>query len=287
MAVVGPQRVRGDVGDDHRLFAVGGCSARTRRRSYGAAIDGIPVPWRQAGRRTVPQPLTVGIQEQNRTQAPTGHLLDQSARGIEDRGERIAPGHHFEVPVRLGEPGLRQLAVLDVNGRSIPLDQAPLLVMKRRGAKQEPARLAVVPPQPGFCLPRLTGGERGPPDCQQVLPVLGPDGGLPAPALSRLETEAGVFPPELAHEIEGAVGESGPDEATTGIDRLRRLDRNGTIRLLGKEADGIARHIVLRRKRVPRRVTVAAARSLRQFLAVGERAELSDNYWKGRCGREA
>ena len=64
MPILGPQRVHGDVRDDHRRGAVRGGDARTPGRANGDAVDGVEVTFRQAGCRAVPQVGAVRIQQQ-------------------------------------------------------------------------------------------------------------------------------------------------------------------------------------------------------------------------------
>ena len=54
MTIIGPQRVHGDVRDDHRRGAVSGCYARTPGRANGDAVDGFDVTVRKAGCCAVP-----------------------------------------------------------------------------------------------------------------------------------------------------------------------------------------------------------------------------------------
>ena len=118
IAVIGPQRIGGDVGDDHWFCAVSGRPARTDGRTDDDAIDCVGVVYRQAGRCAVPEAVGVRIQQKDRRQRTAGQFFEEPANGIEDESGRIAPGYHLEKPflfrqVRLASPELpRQMLLL-------------------------------------------------------------------------------------------------------------------------------------------------------------------------------
>src|SRR5580704_72913 len=88
MAVVGPQRVGGNIGDDDWQASVSGSATRSDAGADLDAINNLGVfPWqRRAG--TVAQGLAVGIQKQNRAQQSIMLLLDVCAQGFQDFGKR-------------------------------------------------------------------------------------------------------------------------------------------------------------------------------------------------------
>ena len=61
-----PPRIVGDVGDDHRLVAMGRRTAGAGDGTDGHAVDPVDVAPREARRGAVPQATTVGIQQQDR-----------------------------------------------------------------------------------------------------------------------------------------------------------------------------------------------------------------------------
>src|SRR5882672_2308296 len=90
IAILGPQWILGDIGHKYRLFAVSGRSARSRDRTDSATVDRVDIALGKARGRAVPQAIAIRIQQQNRSQRTFRQLLDKSAQGIEDHGERIA-----------------------------------------------------------------------------------------------------------------------------------------------------------------------------------------------------
>src|SRR5207249_4482779 len=103
IAVIGPQWVRVDVGDDHWLCTVSGRSTRTRERADGHAINCLIVGAWQARRRSMPKTVGAWIHQKDRRQRTACQFFDKSAYSIEDETARITPGYHLEEPVRSEE----------------------------------------------------------------------------------------------------------------------------------------------------------------------------------------
>ena len=61
VAIVGPERIVGDVRNDYRLCAIGCRAARSRCRTNGQAIDCVGIGLGKTGRGSVPK--TIAIQE--------------------------------------------------------------------------------------------------------------------------------------------------------------------------------------------------------------------------------
>src|ERR1700676_111276 len=110
IAEIGPQRIRGDVGDDHWLCTVSGRPARTNRRADDGTIDCLSVGFWQAGRRAVPKAVGTRVQQKDRTQRTTGQFFDEQACALQDELARIPPGDHLEKPFLPGQQYLRPLA---------------------------------------------------------------------------------------------------------------------------------------------------------------------------------
>src|SRR5207249_7065945 len=103
IAVIGPQWVRVDVGDDHWLCTVSGRSTRTRERADGHAINCLIVGAWQARRRSMPKTVGAWIHQKDRRQRTACQFFDKSAYSIEDETARITPGYHLEEPVLAGQ----------------------------------------------------------------------------------------------------------------------------------------------------------------------------------------
>src|SRR5882724_2383074 len=94
VAEIGPQRIRSDVRDDHRLGLVRGCPARTHSRADYDTVDSLRVGSWQAGRCAVPKALGTRVQQKDRTQRTTGQFFDEQTCALEDEFARIALGYH-------------------------------------------------------------------------------------------------------------------------------------------------------------------------------------------------
>src|SRR6266481_3583460 len=99
IAVIHPQRIRGDVGDDHWLCTVSGRSTRTRGRPDDPAINCLSVGAWQAGRRPMPKTFGTWIHQKHRRQRTAGQFYDESTYRIEGESAIITPGYHLEKPV--------------------------------------------------------------------------------------------------------------------------------------------------------------------------------------------
>ena len=86
---VGPERVGLDIGDDHRLSAVGGGAAGTGRLSDRDPVDRVVVSIWQARRGTVLEaPAVVATQQHGRPGAVLGELLGDADDRREHFGQR-------------------------------------------------------------------------------------------------------------------------------------------------------------------------------------------------------
>src|SRR6266576_551150 len=109
MAVIVPQRVRLDVGNDHRFFPVNGCSTRTGARTDQAAVNGFGVTLWKVRRCAVPKTLAIGAHQENRNQSAVRQLLAKLAHRTQDLRERTAPRYQFKNSFFSGEQCLRLL----------------------------------------------------------------------------------------------------------------------------------------------------------------------------------
>src|SRR5882762_4477718 len=114
IAVIGPQRIRVDVGDDHGLRTVSGRSTRTRGRADGHAINCLIVGAWQAGGSSMAQTVGTRINEKDRRQRTAGQFFDESAYSIDDENARITLSYHLEKPVLAGQQDLGPLLLSDV-----------------------------------------------------------------------------------------------------------------------------------------------------------------------------
>src|SRR5207302_3017356 len=125
IAVIRPQRVRGNVADDHWLSTVSGRSTRTRGRADDHAINSLSIRTWQAGRRSMPKTVGTGVRQKDRTQRTAGQFFDESAYRIEDETARITPGYHLQKLFLPGQQHLGTLAVLDIKRRCVPCSWFP------------------------------------------------------------------------------------------------------------------------------------------------------------------
>ena len=131
IAVIGPQRIRGDVGDDHWLCAVSGRSTRTRARADDGAINCLSISLWQAGGCSLPKTFGIRIQQKDRSQRTAGQFFDESAHSTEDEGARITPGYHLEKSVLAGQQYLSPLSLGDVRRATHEFHQIPGCVQNR------------------------------------------------------------------------------------------------------------------------------------------------------------
>ncbi len=225
-AIVGPQGIRRDVGDDDRLGPVGGRSTRSGARADGHSVDGLDIGARQAGRGAVAQGGAIGPHQQDRAERATAPLLGETER-VQDQSEPIAPGDHLQQQLLPGQEGVRHLAILDVGRHAVPPDDAPALVPQGRDPGQEPAIDAVGPTEAGLDLERLTRRERFAPCAHEGGPIVGMHRDLPSRALGVLEPEAGVFEAPAVDELDGAVGPDDAGPRRNGVDHQPELVLEG------------------------------------------------------------
>ena len=141
-AIVGPQRVGENIGDDHRLTAVGGGAARSDARPDLDAVDRLDVVRRQARRGAVAQPTPVVVQQQDGAQDAAELRLDQPRQRVEDRSERRAHRDHFE-DLRLAvAQQIGQTAVGDVARDAGDAEDVAARVAHRHLGRQQPGLAA-------------------------------------------------------------------------------------------------------------------------------------------------
>src|SRR6266513_2385398 len=103
MAVLVPEWVGRDIGNDNSFSPVSGGSARTGTRTNQCAVNRLRVTFGKAGCCAVPQTFPIGAYEKDRNQNVAGHLFAKSAQSIQNRFERTAFGDHFQNPLLSGE----------------------------------------------------------------------------------------------------------------------------------------------------------------------------------------
>ncbi len=218
IAVSGPERIGGDVRDDHWLGAVGGCSARTRGRADGATIDRLHVRSGQAGRRAMPETVGVRVQQEDRRQGTCGQFFDHPAQGVEDRGARVALGHHLQKPLLPGQQRLGPLPIFDVDRGSVPFDDVSHLVVERCVADQQPAIITVSGPDPDFALHRLPGCHRCAPQVEKPGQIVGMTCVTPSPTEQLFQGPTGEVHETLIDEVDGSVGQGAPGMCGNRVD---------------------------------------------------------------------
>src|SRR4029453_10521105 len=110
------------------------------------------------------------------------------------------------------------LSIFDVDARSVPFDDVPLVVAQWHRADEEPPILAVGSPDPCFCLERTARCDGAAPLVEQHGKVLGMNGDAATPAKALLHRETGVLVPAMVEEINGAVWQRAPDLLRDGVD---------------------------------------------------------------------
>ena len=151
IAEIGPQRIRGDVGDDHGLCPVRGRATGTHRRADDDTIDCLSVGFWQARHCAVPETVGVGIKQKDRTQRTTGQFFDQQACALEDELARIAPGYHLEKPFLAGQQQLGLFSLGDVCCATHEFRQIPRCVQNRMADSVDIFDRAVREKDPKFC----------------------------------------------------------------------------------------------------------------------------------------
>ena len=123
LAIIGPQRICGDVRNDHLLCAVSGRPARTCAGADDGAIDCLRIGFWQAGRCAVPELVCFRVQQKDRRERAAVQFFDESAQGMEDEGASFPLGNHFEKPFLAGQQQLGPLALGDVRRAAYELHQ--------------------------------------------------------------------------------------------------------------------------------------------------------------------
>lgn len=114
VAVVVPERIRGDVAYDHGAATESGGAARTGGGADGASVDGAGVAAGQAWGGGVMQ-LRAGFgEDEDRADHLLGLVLDDAEEGVEGFRERFATGDHLEDLVLAVEEVLASLSLGEV-----------------------------------------------------------------------------------------------------------------------------------------------------------------------------
>ena len=95
MTIIGPQRVHGDVRDDHRRGAVSGCDARSAVRTNGHAVGRCDGTVRQGGvRRRIAGGVRSSSRKNEDTTSP--HCLRSGGIRLQDFGGAHRLWHHLQ-----------------------------------------------------------------------------------------------------------------------------------------------------------------------------------------------
>ncbi len=126
------------------------------------------------------------------------------------------------------------LAVLDVNTRSIPLDNLSVFVTYGDFVVQHPAIFAVGTADTSFVKEGFSAGQGRAPHFDDSFDIIGMDRRGPLPALQIFERLPDVLEPALIEKIEVAVRQTGVDEGGSRIDEeLKVRGRPGAIGVVG------------------------------------------------------
>src|SRR5437879_12250457 len=112
----------------------------------------------------------------------------------------------------------RSLAVVNIDGYPVPLNQVSLPVAQRRGANQEPAIFSVSPPQTHFILGGFTSGQVREPLFHDSWKIFGMNWARRVFNFL-LQREARVVQPTLIDEINGTIRQKHPDQRANRSDK--------------------------------------------------------------------
>src|SRR6266850_957357 len=180
--------------------------------------------------------------------APTFHFLERLAEIVQDLTVdnfdltfRIHDGYETgnafnrqPKPVFARADGLLgALTIVNLHRDSVPLEDISLFISKRYGTSQKPAVFPIRRAPACLILERRAGSQRRSPLVQMPINVVGVNRGLPTCAVWTLPRQTRVFPPVMTHEINGAVGQSGPNTDRNGFDHIPKLLLATEDRFLG------------------------------------------------------
>jgi hypothetical protein len=118
---------------------------------------------------------------------------------------------------------LRPPSVLNIGVYSVPFDDLSGCIGDRARTEEEPAIIAVEPPQARFHFTWLARSQNGTPTFQELRQVFEVDRSLPAPATGLGNAKAGVFAPALIEEVDMPVGKRSPYQSGKHIDDATEL----------------------------------------------------------------
>jgi hypothetical protein len=119
---------------------------------------------------------------------------------------------------------LRPSSFLDVSTHPAPLDDVSLGVAQRAGTNEELTVLSIEAPQARLEFTRLARRQDRSPAFEQAWQIFGADRRLPSPTEGVLLAEASEFAPALIHEVDGSIGQCGPDESGKRVDDADEVD---------------------------------------------------------------
>src|SRR6266568_4923786 len=137
IAVICPEWVRGDVGNDRLLCAVSGRSARTHAGADDEAVNCLRVGYWQAGRCAMPKPVGFRVQQKDRRQRTAGQFFEYSAGALQDKSAKIAPGYHLKKPFLAAQQHLGPLALGDLRRATYELRQIPGCIQDRMADRMD------------------------------------------------------------------------------------------------------------------------------------------------------
>src|SRR5260370_26872846 len=121
--------------------------------------------------------------------------IDRFAQPFQDICQASPAGDHFQGPFFGSQQCLGALTILDICIRSIPFEDAAVIVAYGFYTEQEPAILSLVPPQACFNLTGLARIQQVPPKILDPVPVFCVKSCSPAPTPGPSSNQSVASPP--------------------------------------------------------------------------------------------
>ncbi|MFZ1973285.1 MAG: hypothetical protein WAU89_10595 [Candidatus Acidiferrales bacterium] len=123
----------------------------------------------------------------------------------------------------------RRFAFLDVQTRSIPLDDVAARIAEWHFPVEHPAVVSICSTDTGFVLKRCSGYQAGPPFGHDPIHVLRVNESGPVPAGHFVQSNAQVLQPRLIEVIEVTVRPGGVNQRRDRIDQKLNIQRLGLL----------------------------------------------------------
>src|SRR6185437_3909052 len=126
--------LRREISSNDLFIQVNSHRARTRILAYGPADNGIDKADRKARCRSVFEPRTFRIDQNDAAVTPAGSSFDEPTDCFKYFGHRTAARNHFQQPSLTGEQSFSLLPVVDVRLQHVPTSDTILGALKRQSA---------------------------------------------------------------------------------------------------------------------------------------------------------